>query len=704
MKRILFTLIALAMAIPVFSQTREEKKLDDGTPYTLVTDANRLRGVEVNGKLIIPCQYQYISALGDVYQCEVEDAKFYFDSNGNQLFSLTKDHWVRPLTNKDKKTMFLVDDVSGKAGVLDLHGHMVLPYNYTYISLQQTPDGDFFEVSKHDNYQGAYTTNGEEVIPCQYDMVHYWNGYFAIQKDAYAGMCDPKGKVIVPADTYDHVTYLNHSIPYFLVGKGMYKGILDTQGKVLLPANRYNYASLMINGEFTVGLGDKGGICDASGNEKFISDEYTNIYYTERTGLPAYCYKKGQAGYVLKDFQGNVIEEEKPTVKRETKTDGGFTYVAVTDVTGLEGIETTSGKTLIPAKYSRIFYSDGTFSVYSEGGGYGLYDSKGKVLIEANRGYTLPITNLQKYYLVEKGNYSGIADLNGNEVIAPDRYQSIRQLDNGMFLVKKGNLYGVINKSGKEIMPVKYHKCDLYYDGHHYETQMNGLHGICDLQGREILPPQFTDISFSEKDKYHPFDTYYVKNGQKCGMYKSNGEILFPVSAYEYVDYDTFHAEDYGYDFLIEARDKTVGGTKVFFDLNLNPVNESTKEAEKRRNELWEQAEEAFHAGKYSTACELYEQAGNIRWEADLAYNVSVCHYKLKNYSKAVEAADRCIQLGPSDTTRVDAYNLKGKCQNYATGVSGGSSKSYSDRDMLVDIAKSAYKLYRDYRKFRKTF
>ncbi len=701
MRHILFTLFALTLAIPAFSQSREEKKHADGSPYAVITDENQMRGVEVNGKLIIPCQYKYISANGGIYECQTEDAKVFFDGNGQQLCSLPSDHWVTMLTDKDNKARFMVADVANKQGVLDLHGHLILPYKYSYVALTQTEDGDFFEVTQYDNHQGVYTTSGEEIIPCIYDVVHYWRGYFAIQKDGFGGLCNPKGKVIVPADTYDHVTYMNHSIPYFLVIKGMYNGILDMDGKVLLPANRYNYASLMINGEFTVCIGNRGGICDSSGIEKFISDEYSNIYYTERNGIPAWCYKHGQAGYVLKDLQGNIIEEEKPTVKRETKSDEGFTYVEVTDVTGLQGIETASGKTLIPANYSRVFYSSGSFSVYSEDGGYGIYDANGKMLIEPNRGYTLPVTKLENYFLVEKGNYSGIADLNGKEVIAPDTYQSISQLSNGMYLVKKGNLFGVVNKAGKVIVPVKYHKCDLNYNDHHYEVGMNGLRGVCDLQGREILPPQFTDISFSEKDKYHAFDTYYVKNGEKCGMYKGDGDIIFPVSDYEYVDYDTFNAEDYGYDFLIEARDKTVGGTKVFFDLNLNPVNESIKEAEKRRNELWEQAEDAFHSGNYASARDLYEQAGNIRWEADLAYNLGVCHYKLKNYSKAVEAADQCIKLGPSDTTRVDAYNLKGKCQRQ---VDNPGAKSYSDRDMLVDIAKSAYKLYRNYRKFKKTF
>lgn len=703
----MITFVALALAIPAFAQSREEKKLADGTPYTLVKDDNRNYGVERDGRMIIPVQYRSIYTLGDLFQCNTQNEKIICDKDGSQLFSLPDDHYPGALTDKDKHTHFLEVRVAGIVGIVDLQGKLVLPYANRYVYYEAKPEGEFFHVIRTDNFHGLYSVKGDVIIPCEYNQLAYVNGYYTVIKDNFAGVFDTKGKMLVAPDTYQFATCFNYGVPYIVVKKGEYSGIIDTEGRLRIPATRYDRASMLLNGQFSVGLGIQVGICDAAGNEQFLTDEYTYISVVEKDGQFLWKYGQG-TGYTLKDMQGNVVEQKKAEPKRETKSDGGFSFVDFTDVTGLCGVETTNGKTLIPPKYSYFWYYDGYFNVYAPRGGYGVFDSKGKMIVDPSRGYT-SVSKVGDYYRIKRGNYEGMADSNGREIIAPNKYNSINLLSNGNFQVKIGNLLGVIDKNCREIVPVKYHDCGLHYQGKYYEVEINCRKGICDLQGREVIPPMFTDISFYEKGDYAPFDSYRVSNGKKEGIFKANGDIVFPVASYDYVRFNKIFAKDYGRDWVIEARDVEFHpSTVMYYDLDLTPLDDSVKEAEKRRNDLWEQAEDAFHAGNYASARDLYEQAGNIRWEADLAYNLGVCHYKLKNYSKAVEAADRCIQLGPSDSTRVDAYNLKGNCQNYVSSSSStaseSSSKTYSDRDALVDIAKSAYKLYRSYRKFRKTF
>jgi tetratricopeptide (TPR) repeat protein len=62
---------------------------------------------------------------------------------------------------------------------------------------------------------------------------------------------------------------------------------------------------------------------------------------------------------------------------------------------------------------------------------------------------------------------------------------------------------------------------------------------------------------------------------------------------------------------------------------------------------LKQQGNDAFKAGKYNNALDLYSKAIAVEESAALYSNRSATHLKLKDAAAALKDADKCIELDP---------------------------------------------------------
>lgn len=124
------------------------------------------------------------------------------------------------------------------------------------------------------------------------------------------------------------------------------------------------------------------------------------------------------------------------------------------------------------------------YEVKSGTGIYGAEDIFGNVIIPLNRYYTSIIYHpdtIYPHFGIKKGEFEGVCDSQGNEVISPKRgYRHICFMDNnnfGYFLVSK------------------------------YEV-FEGPVGVCDMKAREVIPCEYKNIIYNSYENVFMYETY----------------------------------------------------------------------------------------------------------------------------------------------------------------------------------------------------
>lgn len=130
---------------------------------------------------------------------------------------------------------------------------------------------------------------------------------------------------------------------------------------------------------------------------------------------------------------------------------------------------------------------------------YGAESLDGKTLIPSDRNYTsiiyiAPKSGLKGYFLVSRNKKEGVCNLDGEEVIAPDKY------DNVSFVSEKGHVGW-------------------------YSVKSNGLTGACDITGKEIIPCSYNIVFYGTDNRFGHMD----KKGNMVALnvkLDKNGKLL----------------------------------------------------------------------------------------------------------------------------------------------------------------------------------
>lgn len=127
----------------------------------------------------------------------------------------------------------------------------------------------------------------------------------------------------------------------------------------------------------------------------------------------------------------------------------------------------------------------------------------------------------KKVYYVKKGQYYGVCNAVGEEVLAPNKYTSIRSEGDGYIVTANGKT-GYLNSSFLEVIQPKYTR--ITSDGSSgFYVEDGGLKGYCDSNGRLSFPMR----NCTRLVRSYP--GFMVYNGGNVGYYNSNGtEVIAP--------------------------------------------------------------------------------------------------------------------------------------------------------------------------------
>lgn len=316
-------------------------------------------------------------------------------------------------------------------------------------------------VSK-DRKCGFIDNNGNEIIPCKYDLNESSGGFeeglavVSLDFDKYY-IINKSGNIAF-THNYDEVD--NFSEGYAVVKKDSKMGYIDTRGNEVVPCI-YDMCYEFSEGMAAVYKGEKYGFIDTKGNV-VIPFEYTTneeIPYAFHDGL-ACVYKNGKYGYI--DKKGNVV---------------------------------------VPFKYDEALpFSEG-LAVVLYHNKYGFIDKSGNEIIKCI--YDSAAEFSEGYALVEKDGHFSFIDKDGNEMLSCS-YDFVGSFHEGLARVTnnthEGLLSGFIDKSGIEIIPCIYDCYSDFSEGLVAVTK-DGVPGYVDRKGNSTFDYQSEGANNIAKEK-----------------------------------------------------------------------------------------------------------------------------------------------------------------------------------------------------------
>ena len=191
---------------------------------------------------------------------------------------------------------------------------------------------------------------------------------------------------------------------------------------------------------------DKYGLINLKGNE-ILSCEYDDIYTLKGIKNSLIIEKEGKVGLV--DNSGRVIIEAIYQDVQQLGKDALDGYIVKT-VEGKFGVIGANKEQKLEAKYDKIEQITGNNSyVITEGEKQKLINSKGTILLEDGFDKIKQILKNSKGIIFEKDGLYGVMSLDGT-VNIENKYQDLKQLENGYLVAKKEERYGIIDIENTE--------------------------------------------------------------------------------------------------------------------------------------------------------------------------------------------------------------------------------------------------------------
>ncbi len=196
---------------------------------------------------------------------------------------------------------------------------------------------------------------------------------------------------------------------------------------------------------------------------------------------------------------------------------------------GLYGMLNNNGKVNILPKYGAILSALGnnhySFCMPDNKYKYGLIDRKGNIKVPAIYDGCLDYIG-KDYYVCVIGEYDGLINENGNQILPCEYYDSSIHFWNrkkDYFTACKGDKYGVVDKNNNIIIPFEYNYiCKCFNKGKYKNcsvVEYYGAEGIINDKNEVVVPFEYSKIRvFSDK-------TFFVSkkdNPDKCFIVDNN--------------------------------------------------------------------------------------------------------------------------------------------------------------------------------------
>jgi hypothetical protein len=383
-------------------------------------------------------------------------------------------------------------------GYIDEQGNIVIDIKYLSA-------GDFNNgvalIADENHANGVIDKTGNEIItPGKYSEIKMNGDYIAVISNNKTGVCDLKGKEIIPAK-YDKVMgfHKSHAIVCLQERYGIVNS--ETEEEKWLGEDIVGVDSL-ING-FAI-IKSKGIIYESIPSQGMI--DYLGNYVILPVFFSVHPFSNGMAR--VEYCESYMVLTSTTTYKDQYgRTTNTFTNnVAYISLDPLFGYYDETGTLAIPLKYySASDFSDGwAYVCESE-------DSERERRVypdyTPNNSLLAQIEHDTHYYGWETFKASHIdyskdkkcfIDKLGKKKLTVNYDDAHNFIDGVAAVYKKDNGYGCIDKTGREIIPCKYDK-DFSFSEGLAAVALNNEYGYIDKTGKEVIPFKYARAqNFSE--------------------------------------------------------------------------------------------------------------------------------------------------------------------------------------------------------------
>ena len=214
-----------------------------GGLFKVVDIKDKIGFVNDQGKLIVPCKYDYSQSFEKGYSVvRVADGEFNYkygllDSLGKEVIPLK---YGRLEFYADDNVLVFGSETTSNVGLMNLKGQILIPEEYDFWS--KNISKGLWPVGKNDKF-GVINLNNETVVPFEYEMIESDSdalGVAATQKEENGkyGFIDRTGRIVIPFE-YD---YGWPTDKYIIVKKNNKWGIIDIKNTIILP---FEYAEIL---------------------------------------------------------------------------------------------------------------------------------------------------------------------------------------------------------------------------------------------------------------------------------------------------------------------------------------------------------------------------------------------------------------------------------------------------------------------------
>lgn len=322
--------------------------------------------IDLNGKEILPCEYEEIKALEGIE---------------NSLL-ITKD---------------------SKIGLVNNKGNIIIEPNFKEIkNLGDTYKEGYITIDEQGRY-GVVSTTKKQLLENNYEEVEqvYLQSYFLIKENGKLKLINSSSETLLENDFEEIKSATKRGV---IFTKGNLYGEINTTGETLIEP-KYQYLKEAKEGIYIAKQNDKYGIIDSDENIK-LPFNYTGITYNEKANL--FIAEEVDYKTAIVDSEYNI---KISGILSEINTDKTYIRMRVGDEYKYYNFNCEE-------KSNTELLKDNTLFLGKKDGKYGYVDKKGNVVVE----YIYDDATEQNeygYVAVKKNGLWGSLDKDGKEIIEP---------------------------------------------------------------------------------------------------------------------------------------------------------------------------------------------------------------------------------------------------------------------------------------------
>ena len=357
-------------------------------------------------------------------------------------------------------------------GVINSKGKVVIPFSY----LQITPSSANFIVKKWTSGEvvyGVITQSNKVILNVRFKMIHAINNHWVASSTAHHLQLFNADGVLIKQLSADSVSITDQADFMYLYERG--KVGLSNYAGVELFAPQFKSIT-NIDGKWKTKNFNTWQIFSASDSLSFKADSlFVWNATTQISLLNDEVHILSVNGSVGKTYKSIQVETPTLGISKKMKKFGAIG---------------SNGQEILSPRFKRIYYKKG-------------------------------------YFYTQKNQLWSVYDSLGNKRSVFE-YDSIGEINNGLFPIKRKGKWGFMNRNGKEVI-----HCI-------YDTKANfkkskaiigyfGVKGIIDLSGNWVVKPSYKDITdFSYNFFiYRIGEIYYLKNYSNDLIYFSSHPLVF---------------------------------------------------------------------------------------------------------------------------------------------------------------------------------